>query len=123
MRTRQDKAEQLYINCLDLGCGFRHEGDKVIVLAPCKRSRKGQEHPTLQKVLDRYQDVMVTLVPRHGVQPEAWRPATTESIKPVSDDSKMALIGRGIEGAEKQLARKKAVKRNSRTQWKRVEVL
>lgn len=34
MRTRQDRALQIYTNCLDLGCGFAWAADNVLVLAP-----------------------------------------------------------------------------------------
>lgn len=111
MRLRQDRAEQLYINCLDLGCGFRHEGDRVVVLVPSKHNQKGQEHPVLQKVLDRYQDVLVALVPPHGVRPDDWRPATTEAITPHNDTEKLSLITGSVDNARKNEEKKKACRR------------
>jgi hypothetical protein len=118
MRSREDRATQLYLNCLDLGCGFRHEGDKVIVLCPDKFNRKGQEHPTLQKEIDKFAQLFIDLVPRNGVVPDAWRPAPRADIKPTSPD-KMELIRTGIDGAKKQAARKKAIVRK---QWAKPKV-
>lgn len=106
MRTIQQRAEQLYLNCLDMGCGFRHEGDKVIVLAPSKRGHKGQAHPVLQALIDKYfQPIFVTLVPRHGVRPDTWRQAEPPTV------DKMAVIRRAVDGAKRQAARKKQYSR------------
>lgn len=80
----------------------------MIVLAPTT-NRKGVEHPALQKVLDRHQDTLVGLVPRHGVQPARLRPATIESIVPYKQGEKLELITKGIEGAKEQIAKKKAI--------------
>ena len=102
MRTRHDRALAIYGNCLDLGVGFRHEGDAVIALAPTTDG-KGQPHSALQSVLDRYQPELCALVPRHGVQPDKLRPAT-----PDDQGDKMAVIRKGVESAAKNAAKKKS---------------
>jgi hypothetical protein len=116
MRTKEERAAQLYLNCLNMGCGFRHEGDKAVVLCPDKFSRKGQEHPTLQIEIDKFGQLFIDLVPRSGVTPAAWRPPVRVGDKPAPVD-KMELIRTGIEGATKQAERKKAIIRNVKKKW------
>jgi len=117
MTKFEKMANTLYANCLYMGCGFRHEGDKVIVLVPSKYDRKGREHPVLQAELDKCQPSLIKLVPRHGVMPDPWRPPTTESIVPYVKEEKLNLIGNGIEGAERQVKRKAAILANRKKQW------
>lgn len=105
MRTRQQRALQLYTNALDLGCGFRHEGDAVIVLAPTPNG-KGQPHSVLQATLDRYQDILTQLVPRHGVAPDRLRPAPKAGQADDAGD-KMGVIRRGVESAKRTAAKPK----------------
>lgn len=118
MRTRQDKARQLYLNALDMGCGFIFEGDDhVIVMAPTTDG-KGKRHDTLQAVINRYQDIFVTMVPRHGVQADRLRPAPRGKADVDTTGDKMAVIRRGIEGATKQAQKKKAVAAKRKPAWK-----
>lgn len=117
MRTRQDKAQQIYVNALDMGCGFIFEGDDhVVVMAPTTDG-KGKRHGTLQTVIDRYQDIFVTMVPRHGVQPDRLRPAPRGKADDDGTGDKMAVIRKGIEGATKQVQKKKAVAAKRKPAW------
>lgn len=114
MRSRQQRALQLYCNCLDMGVGFRHEGDAVIALAPTFDG-KGQPHPALQATLDRYQAELTQLVPRHGVQCDRLRPATVAGAPDDSGD-RMAVIRKGVESAAKSTTKKQAQRRQYRKQ-------
>lgn len=108
MRTRQDRATQIYLNALDMGCGFVWEGDDhVVVLSPTANG-EGQCHAALQSVVDCYQPELCQLVPRHGVMPDAWRPATMAG-KAADDDTgdKMDVIRRGVDNATKAAAKPK----------------
>ena len=108
MRTRHDRALAIYRNAIDLGVGFRHEGDAVIALSPTTDGA-GREHPALQSVLDRYQPELCALVPRHGVQPDKLRPAT-----PDDQGDKLAGIRKGIESAAKSASKKQSYSRQKR---------
>lgn len=107
MRTRQNRAKQLYVNLLDLGCGFSRQDNRWLVMAPSKHDRNGQPHEAAQRVVDRYQDEFAQLVPAHGVQCDAWRPPTTESIVPYEKDSRMDVVRKGVENATKDAAKPK----------------
>ena len=112
MRTRQDRATQLLLNCLDMGVGFRHEGDAVIALSPTPDGA-GTAHPALQSVIDRYQDIFCELVPRHGVQPDKLLPAPVAGATN-ADGDKMGVIRKGVESAVKNQAKKRSYGQRNR---------
>lgn len=112
MRTRQDRALQIYCNCLDMGCGFIWAADNVLVLSPTPDGA-GKPHPALQSVIDRYQDIFCELVPRHGVAPDRLRPAPVAGATN-ADGDKMGIIRKAVTNAEKNVTRKKAYAKQRR---------
>lgn len=112
MKTRQQRALQLYDNCLSLGCGFMFVDNRALVMAP-SADGVGQPHPALQSVLDCYQAELCELIPRHGVQPDRLRPAPVAG-KPDDSGDKMAVIRKGVESAAKCTTKKQAQRRQKR---------
>ena len=78
------------LNCLDMGCGFRHEGDAVIALSPTFDGA-GKPHPALQAIIDRYQPELCALVPAWGVAPDKLLPAPVAGATN-ADSDKMGVI-------------------------------
>ena len=109
MKTRQQRATDIYANALDMGCGFIWAADNVLVLAPTPDG-KGRPHPVLQQVCDRFQPELCALVPRHGVQPDRLRPQAT----PDDTGDKMGIIRKAVTNAEKNVTRKKAYAKQRR---------
>lgn len=94
---------------LGLGVGFRIDGDKLVALGD-------GASPVLQALVDRHAAQLIPMLPAAGVMariitnglPTRATTGKPDNLSP-GDNDRMQLIRNGIEGAEKQAAKKKAI--------------